>query len=118
MTLNDENNTGGRGWSYWAERFGVPVFFCLIMFGFFGACAYWTATNVVTPMVESHKKFLEHEQQQMTEIKDAVKAQTETQKQHIDLLRQIRDDQRQGVWREKPQGMIHPRVYPNLALFF
>ncbi len=117
MPVNDEQNTGGKGWSYWAERFGVPVFFYLLLFVTAGYVAQWTANHVVTPLIEAHTDFLQHEKQQMTEIKEAVKSGTETQKQHLDLLRQIRDDQRQGVWRDKPQGHFnkHP---PNLALFF
>jgi hypothetical protein len=96
---------------------GFPIAVAMALLFGFGFVAYWTANNVVVPLVESHKSFLEHEKDQMSEIKEAVKVQAETQRQHLDLLRQIRDDQRQGVWRDKPQGMFNKQP-PNLALFF
>lgn len=111
MTTADQHFTGmqqvnspAADWWSWVARQGAFAGMLIVFAGWFGVA-------IVVPMRDDQRAFMQSVIETNKVNAATAAKQTEIQQQQaqalkdiVPVLQQIRDDQRRGVWLEKPSG--------------
>ena len=89
-----DNGSAFDWWSFLAKQ-GITALLA-------GAVLWFTAYKVVVPLQSSHQHFVDSIAKTNQEHAEASKKTAEVLWGILEVQRQIRDDQRRGVWRDPP----------------